>query len=106
MPSAPGYKRDYAQEYRTAKARGENGTGHNSGSAERHRLRRKELKLGLVKKGQDVDHIKPLSKGGANTVSNARARSPHDNRSYPRNSDGSMVRNVPEHKGKRKGRGL
>jgi hypothetical protein len=100
MPSSPGYKRDYAQEYKTAKARGENGTGHNSGNAERHRLRRKMLKLGLVKKGQDVDHIKALSKGGANSVANARARSPHDNRSYPRNSHGGMIRNVPEHKGR------
>lgn len=93
MPSSPNYVRDYKQEYKTAKARGENGTGHDSGSAERHRLRRKMLKLGLVKKGQDVDHIKALSKGGANTVKNARARSPHANRGFPRRSDGSMIRN-------------
>jgi hypothetical protein len=93
MPSSPDYKRDYAQEYKTAKARGENGTGHNSHSAETHRLRRKMLKLGLVRKGQDVDHIRALSKGGSNTVGNARARTPHDNRSYPRNHDGSMKRN-------------
>jgi 5-methylcytosine-specific restriction endonuclease McrA len=93
MPSSPGYKRDYAQEYKTAKARGEVGTGHDSGSAERHRLRRKMLKLGLVKHGQDVDHKKPLSKGGANTVANARARSPHANRGFPRRSDGSMIHN-------------
>jgi 5-methylcytosine-specific restriction endonuclease McrA len=93
MPSSPGYKRDYAQEYKTAKARGENGTGHNSGNAERHRLRRKMLKLGMVKPGQDVDHIKPLSKGGSNSIKNARARSPHANRGFPRHSDGSMVHN-------------
>lgn len=93
MPSSPGYKRNYAQEYRTAKARGEVGTGHDSGSAERHRLRRKALKLGLVKKGQDVDHIKPLSKGGSNSIKNARARSPHANRGFPRRSDGSMINN-------------
>lgn len=98
MPSSPDYKRDYAQEYRTAKKRGENGTGHDSGNAERHRLRRKALKLGLVRKGQDVDHIRPLSKGGSNTIANARARSPHENRSYPRNSDGSMKANHPKGK--------
>jgi hypothetical protein len=80
MPSSPGYKRDYAQEYKTAKARGEVGTGHNSGSAERHRLRRKALKLGMVK-------------GGSNSIKNARARSPHANRGFPRHSDGSMVHN-------------
>jgi 5-methylcytosine-specific restriction endonuclease McrA len=93
MPSSPNYVRDYKTEYKTAKARGEVGTGHNSGSAERHRLRRKALRLGMVKKGQDVDHIKPLSKGGANTIKNARARSPHANRGFPRRSDGSMIRN-------------
>lgn len=93
MPSSPGYKRNYAEEYRTAKARGEVGTGHDSGSAERHRLRRKMLKLGLVKAGQDVDHKKPLSKGGANSVKNARARSPHANRGFPRRPDGSMIHN-------------
>lgn len=96
MPSGKNYVRDYAQEYATAKKRHENGTGHDSNNAKDHRLRRKMLKLGLVKRGQDVDHIHPQSKGGANTVANARARSPHDNRSYPRNHDGSMKRNVPK----------
>lgn len=90
MPSSPNYVRDYAQEYKTSKARGEIGTGHNSKNAERHRLRRKALKAGMVKPGQDLDHIKPLSKGGSNTLANARATTPHANRSYPRNSDGSM----------------
>jgi 5-methylcytosine-specific restriction endonuclease McrA len=93
MPSSKNYVRDYKQEYKTAKARGENGTGHDSGSAERHRLRRLALKKGLVKPGQDVDHIKPLSKGGSNTLKNARARSPHANRGFPRRSDGSMIHN-------------
>lgn len=93
MPSSPNYKRDYAQEYATAKSRGEVGTGSDSDNAKRHRLRRKMLKLGLVKKGQDVDHKKPLSKGGSNTVKNARATSPSANRGFPRNKDGSMKSN-------------
>lgn len=93
MPSSDNYVRDYAQEYKTAKARGEVGTGSESGSAKRHRLRRKALKLGMVKPGQDLDHKTPLSKGGANTLKNARATSPHENRSYPRNKDGSMKSN-------------
>lgn len=96
MPSSPGYKRDLKQEYRTAKARGEVGTGSDSKNAERHRARRKALKLGLVKPGQDWDHKKPLSKGGSNAISNGRARSPHANRSFPRNSDGSMKANHPK----------
>ena len=93
MPSSKNYVRDYDQEYKTAKARGENGTGSNSGSAKRHRLRRKALKLGMVKPGQDLDHKVPLSKGGSNSLANARATTPSDNRSFPRNKDGSMKSN-------------
>lgn len=92
MPSSPGYERDYKQERKTAIARGE-AKGHDSGHAERLRLRRKALKLGMVKKGQDLDHTKPLSMGGANTIANSRAATPHDNRSFPRNHDGSMKNN-------------
>ena len=93
MPSSKNYVRNYAQEYKTAKARGENGTGSNSDDAKRKRLRREAVKKGMVKKGQDLDHIKPLSKGGANTLKNARAATPHDNRSFARNKDGSMKNN-------------
>jgi len=93
MPSSPGYKRNYAEEYKTAKARGEVDGGHSGENAERKRARRKALKLGLVKAGQDWDHIKPLSKGGSNAISNGRPRSPHANRGFPRHSDGSMVHN-------------
>jgi hypothetical protein len=94
MPSSPGYKRKYDQEYKTAKERGEIGTGPGSGNAKRHRLRRAALKMGMVKPGQDLDHKKPLSKGGPNTLTNARATSPSDNRSFPRNKDGSMKKNT------------
>lgn len=96
MPSSAGYVRDLKQEYRTAKARGEIGTGHDSKNAERHRARRKALKLGLVKPGQDLDHKRPLSKGGSNSVSNFRAESPSKNRSFPRRADGSMIANHPK----------
>lgn len=85
MPSSPGYTRDYTQEAKTAKARGED-----QGNKLRHRARYKALKLGMVKPGQDVDHKKPLSKGGSNKVSNLRAATPSTNRSFPRKSDGSM----------------
>lgn len=100
MPSSPGYKRDYTQEYKTAKARGEVGTGSGSDNAKRLRLRRQMVKEGKVHKGdgKDVDHKKPLSKGGANTKANARVVSASTNRSFPRNSDGSMKRNHPKKK--------
>lgn len=90
MPSSDNYVRDYKQEYKTAKSRGEVGTGSESGNAKRHKLRRKALKLGMVKPGQDLDHKKPLSKGGSNTLKNARPLHPSKNRSFERNSDGSM----------------
>ena len=85
MPSAPGYVRDMAQEYKTGKARGD---VHKS--MLRKRARRMMLKKGLVKPGQDVDHKVPLDAGGANTPSNFRVESAHANRSFPRNPDGSM----------------
>lgn len=90
MPSSPGYVRDYKQEYKTSKARKEQGTGSDSPGAQRKRARRKALKLGMVKPGQDLDHKKPLSKGGSNALSNLRAQSPSKNRSFPRNKDGSI----------------
>ena len=86
--------RDYKREYELQKKRGDSGSGSDSGNAKRHRLRRKALKLGMVKPGQDVDHKVPLSKGGSNSIKNARAASPSENRSFPRNKDGSMKSNT------------
>lgn len=87
------YVRNYSHEYTLSKERGEQGTGHNSGGAERMRARRLMLKKGMVKKGDDVDHKVPISKGGTDALSNLRDRSVHGNRSFPRNSDGSMKYN-------------
>ena len=39
---------------------------------------------------KDVDHKKPLSKGGGNSKSNLRAIAPSTNRSVKRNKDGSL----------------
>lgn len=93
MPSSPGYQRDYSREYATSKDRGEQGTGPESDGAKRMKLRRAALKRGMVHKGQDLDHRIPLSKGGANKLSNGRAETPHQNRSFPRRADGSMIVN-------------
>lgn len=82
--------RDYKREYELQKKRGENGVGHAGGSAVRHRARRLMLKLGFIKRGDDVDHKKPLVKGGGNDSSNLRAQSVHANRSFPRNKDAGM----------------
>lgn len=86
--------RDYDREYELQKKRGDSGSGSDSGNAKRHRLRRKALKAGMVKPGQDVDHKQALGMGGANTLKNARAATPSANRSFPRNPDGSMKSNT------------
>lgn len=57
--------------------------------AERNQARAEMMKEGKVHKGdgKDVDHKKPLSKGGTTSKSNLRVVSEHANRSYPRKSD-------------------
>ncbi len=40
--------------------------------------------------GKDIDHIKPLSKGGSKLKSNTRVVSQHTNRSFSRKKDGSI----------------
>jgi len=72
--------------------------------SERVLARRELAKEGKVSKGDgmDVDHRQPLSKGGTNRRSNLRVESAHDNRSFERNSDSSLKRNVSPTKGKSK----
>jgi hypothetical protein len=45
---------------------------------------------GVDRTGKDIDHKKPLSKGGTNAAGNLRLVSPTTNRSFARNSDGSV----------------
>lgn len=75
--------RNYEQERKTAKSRGETGAGSKSGDAQRHRARRiLENKLGKAAlRGKDVDHIRPLASGGTTSPSNLRTRTVHSNRS-------------------------
>jgi hypothetical protein len=86
MPKNKVYPRNYKREYELQKRRGDD-----KNKAIRNKARRKMVKLGLVKKGQDVDHRRALSKGGAATaVSNLRAVSPGKNRSFKRTSSGAI----------------
>lgn len=60
--------------------------------AARNKARRMMEEEGLVHKGdgKDVDHKRPLSKGGTSTRGNIRVKSATANRSYKRNADGSV----------------
>ena len=92
MPSSPSYVRDIPQEKRTAKKRGDIAKDNL-----RKKARRLMVKKGLVKPndGKDVDHKVALGKGGsALDPKNLRVVSDNDNRSFPRNKDGSMKRNT------------
>jgi len=60
--------------------------------AKRNAARRELEKEGRVSKGdgKDVDHKKPLSKGGSNSKSNLRVRTSSANKSFARKKNGTM----------------
>lgn len=88
MPSSPNYVRDYKQEnkYKSTPEQIHR-------RVLRNRARREALREGLVHKGDNkqVDHIKPLDKGGSNAKSNQRVVSASENESFRRNSKGGLV---------------
>ena len=86
-------KRPYAREYALQKARGEH-----PDRMERQKARRALDAKGVDRKGKDIDHKTPLSKGGTNASSNLRLVAPSSNRSFSRNSDGSVKHNEPKKK--------
>jgi hypothetical protein len=57
--------------------------------AKRNAARAAMTKAGRVHKGdgKDVDHKRPLSKGGSASTSNLRVKSVHANRAYKRQKD-------------------
>lgn len=85
--------RPYKKEYQQQKARGE----HES-RMERQRARNEMDKKGIDRKGKDIDHAIPLSKGGTNEPSNLKLKSPSANRSFSRNSDHTVKVNKPKKK--------
>jgi hypothetical protein len=63
---------------------------------EQNKARRMMEKAGKVHKGdgKDVDHTKPLSKGGTTTKSNLRVVSRSANRSFSRRADSSLLNQI------------
>jgi 5-methylcytosine-specific restriction endonuclease McrA len=88
MPYMTNGKRDYKKEDAWDKAH----KGRAKERAERMQARRAEVKAGVITKHSklQIDHIKPLSKGGSNAKSNWRAIPAHQNESYKRNKNGSI----------------
>lgn len=80
--------RDYKSEYANYQGTPE----QKKNRAARNAARAEMMKKGLVRKGdgKDVDHTRPISKGGSNSTSNLRVVPAGNNRSFARNPDGSM----------------
>jgi hypothetical protein len=80
--------RDYKDEYKQYQGTAE----QKKNRAERNTARRQATASGSVKKGdgRDVDHKKPLSKGGSNSKSNRRVVSASSNRSFARTKSGGI----------------
>lgn len=88
MPSSRNYKRNYKAEYAVSQSSEE----EKKNRAKRNTARRRAETAGTVSKGdgKDVDHKRPLSKGGSNSKANCRVTTTAANRSFKRKSDGSM----------------
>ena len=88
MPYQTNGKRDYKKQYE--KYDGKDSVKKDR--AKRNGARRKMEDEGRVSKGdgKDVDHKKPLSKGGGNGKSNLRVTSKSSNRSFARKKNGAM----------------
>jgi 5-methylcytosine-specific restriction endonuclease McrA len=76
--------RDYKKEYEEYHSRPE----QKRNRALRNAARREMEERGMVRKGdgKDVDHKRPLDKGGSNDPSNLRVMSKSKNRGYARDS--------------------
>ena len=87
-------KRPYKKEYEEYQGKPE----QIKKRAARNAARAELMKDGKVHKGdgQDVDHIKPLSKGGTSSKKNLRVKSASDNRSFSRNADHTVKKNSPK----------
>lgn len=88
MPYMTNGKRDYKRENELYNSKPE----QIKARGERTTARREANAAGITSKGdgKDIDHITPLSKGGQNVKSNERVVSAGQNRSFSRNSDGSL----------------
>lgn len=88
MPYMTNGKRDYKKQYEKYDGKDD----VKKDRAKRNGARRQLEREGKVSKGdgKDVDHKKPLSKGGSNSRSNLRVKSSSANKSFARTKSGKM----------------
>ena len=88
MPYMSNGRRDYKKQYEKYDGK----ESVKKDRAKRNGARRMLEEEGKVSKGdgKDVDHKKPLSKGGGNGKSNLRVTSKSSNRSFARKKNGAM----------------
>lgn len=88
MPYMTNGKRDYKKQYEKYDGKDE----VKKDRAKRNGARRQLEREGKVSKGdgKDVDHKKPLSKGGSNSRSNLRVKSSSANKSFARTKSGKI----------------
>jgi len=100
MPFMKNGKRDYKRENLLYNSKPE----QIKARSERTVLRRASNAAGTTSLGDgtNIDHIKPLSKGGANTKTNSRVVSESTNKSFSRNANGSMKSQTSKRESKRK----
>lgn len=93
-------KRDYKRENELYNSKPE----QRKNRSERTVSRNQAIAEGRVARGdgKDLDHIKPLSKGGSNSKSNTRVTSESSNRSFSRNADGSLKSQTSSRERKKK----
>ena len=99
MPYMKNGKRDYKREVKEYTSRPEVVAKR----VKQNQARKTAMDAGMVRKGdgKEVDHKRPLSKGGTNSKSNLRVTSAESNRSFARNSDGSLKSQTSKRERKR-----
>jgi hypothetical protein len=100
MPFMKNGKRDYKREVALYTSKPEVVNKREKQNA----ARKAAMDAGLAHKGdgKDVDHKRPLSKGGTNAKSNLRVTSASSNRSFSRNADGSLKSQTSKRESRKK----
>lgn len=100
MPFMKNGRRDYKRENELYNSKPEQIKNRTA----RTTARRQANAAGTTSKGdgKDIDHKQPLSRGGSNSKSNQRVVDRGTNRSFARNSDGSMKSQTSKRESKRK----